>query len=109
MSAAHAPVDQEEVSGIVAGDVTGEDSVDLAAYAIIRDNFRLNVSSRMLGDLSGDGTVDFVDFLEWRNNSSFGKLSFAELNALTHAAPEPSAGLLALAGWAAASIRRRRG
>lgn len=82
------------------GDVTGEGTVDLADYLIIRDNFRTSVGSRMLGDLNGDGTVNFVDFGEWKANAS------PEVLAALEAIPEPSSLLLAL-GLGSMLVSRR--
>lgn len=98
----------EAISGIVPGDVTGEGTVDLSDYVVIRDHFQVNVLNRTDGDLNYDGTVDFTDFLEWRANSPYGNASMAQLDAMVAGVPEPSACLLALVGFAAVALRRQR-
>lgn len=80
---------------IVPGDATGDGMVELDNYMIIRDNFRQLVTSRGMGDLSGDGQVNFVDFLEWRNSASEAVL--AQFAAYGQQVPEPAA-------WAIASL-----
>ena len=58
--------------------------------------------TRELGDLSGDGSVNFVDFLEWRNNATPAALALAGF-----AVPEPSAlAVLAIGVCGAGSMAR---
>ncbi len=56
----------EEFSGLLLGDVNLDDLVDLADFEIIRDAFYQPVSTRMEGDLTADGFVDFDDFDQWK-------------------------------------------
>lgn len=45
------------------GDVDGNGSVDFADFLILSGNFGMDLSGRANGDLNEDGTVDFADFL----------------------------------------------
>ena len=77
----------------------------------IRDNFRMNVTSREQGDLVRNGFVDFADFKEWKTAflGGGGSLAGLDLGFLTTSVPEPSTGVLLLAaGLAAACVRKRR-
>jgi hypothetical protein len=88
---------------IVPGDVNGDGQVLLSDYLVIRNNFQLPVTSRSAGDLNSDGVVSFFDFLEWRANATSSALAqFAML------VPEPSAGLICLAGCIGLNRRRVR-
>jgi len=88
------------------GDVNCDGSVDIVTdFAAIRDHFRLSVSGRSMGDLSGDGVVNFTDFREWKSNyTGSGIASFdAPL-----AVPEPAAAHLLLLGVVGFYSGRRR-
>lgn len=76
------------------GDVDCNGDIDLDDFAIIRDHFRLTVGSRSEGDLSGDGVVNFDDFLEWKGNyvGSFAGFEFQPV-------PEPSTSILFTLGF----------
>jgi HpiC1 cyclase len=58
-------VDTGQVCGL--GDANCDGDVDLVDFAAIRDHFRLSVGSRIMGDLNGDGVVDFFDYREWKS------------------------------------------
>jgi HpiC1 cyclase len=76
------------------GDVNCDGIVDIATdFAAIRDHFRLSVAGRSMGDLSGDGVVNFTDFREWKSNyTGPGAASFDGLFAV----PEPATASLLL-------------
>jgi PEP-CTERM motif len=99
----------------VPGDVNGDRIVDLVNdYAIIRSHFGTNVASRSLGDVTGDGMVNLLDFAQWKDHYPFpaggdGSLEF--FDHLLASVPEPSALLLLAVGLTLSSgwSRRRRG
>lgn len=79
------------------GDVDGYNGVDLDDLQIIADNFRQSADSRLTGDLTGDGFVDFDDFDQWKQNYT-GSLAGLNLDFLTTQVPEPGSLLLAALG-----------
>ena len=85
------------------GDVNCDRSINLTDFAAIRDNFRLTVNSRLMGDLTGDGVVNFFDYRQWKSvytGPGAGSLSLV---------PEPSSSLLFIAGMLAVTrVRKRR-
>jgi hypothetical protein len=114
------PLSVEEILDImtpgpppVAGDTDGDGVVELEDdFGPIRDNFRKMVSLRSEGDLERNGVVDFLDFRQWKTAfvGGGGSLAGVDLGFLSNV-PEPSAALLALAGWMAlglVNIRRRK-
>jgi uncharacterized protein (TIGR03382 family) len=89
----------------VEGDVNNDRQVTLEDFNIITNNFRNSVGSRLFGDLTGDGVVDFADFRDWKSNYVPPGSGIA-----AEAVPEPASALLAVAGLVFASgLRRRRG
>jgi hypothetical protein len=70
------------------GDVDGDDDVDLADFAAIRDHFEMAAASRSLGDVNEDGYVDLLDYRVWKANYPFPAAS-AGASANT-SIPEPS-------------------
>ena len=52
----------------VPGDVNGDRMVTLADYNIIKANFGMNVATRNLGDVTGDGVVNLFDFGQWKDS-----------------------------------------
>jgi hypothetical protein len=82
------------------GDVDCNGNVNLADFAAIRDHFRLTVASRLEGDLSGDGNVDFTDFREWKSNYT-GPFSGFE------SVPEPTSAFLMVVGTLILLEKRR--
>jgi hypothetical protein len=93
-------VDTGDICG--PGDVNCDGSVDiLGDFAAIRDNFRLSVINRSMGDLNGDGVVNFTDFREWKANyTGTGTASFTGPLSV----PEPNSVVLLLLGLL--SLRR---
>ena len=82
------------------GDVNGNGSVDFADFLILSNNFGTTVAANMDGDLDGDGSVAFADFLILSNN--FGQSAAASV-------PEPSGfAILFGAGLLLGTARRRR-
>ncbi len=89
------------------GDVDGFNGVDLVDLQIIADNFRQTVTMRSEGDLTNDFFVDFRDFDQWKRNYT-GPTAGVDFGFLTATVPEPGSALLALLGFAAASVAVRR-
>ncbi|MGD9636525.1 MAG: PEP-CTERM sorting domain-containing protein [Pirellulales bacterium] len=88
------------------GDVDDDGDVDAIDFGIIRDHFKQVVGARNLGDLDGDGTVSFTDYLDWRTHLPAGSAAAS----LSLAVPEPATiGLvtLAIGVWAVAGRRNR--
>ena len=87
--------------GCAQGDLDGNGTVNFDDFLILSSNFGLEVGSCAEGDIDGSGTVDFNDFLTLSGN--FG-------NAVAAASvPEPSSSLiLALGAMLLGVVRRRR-
>ena len=71
-----------EVSSGIAGDIDGDGSVAFADFLILSNSFGQTVEAGTLGDIDGDGSVAFADFLVLSNN--FGQ------SAAAVAVPEPT-------------------
>lgn len=96
-------VDTGDICG--PGDANCDGIVDIPNdFAAIRNNFRLSVATRALGDLNGDGIVNFTDFREWKSN--YTGPGTASLDGLS--VPEPAAGVLLLVGALGFCWNRRR-
>jgi hypothetical protein len=96
------------VLGDVDGDGTGGEFPD--DFTPIQNNFRKS-GNRSMGDLSGNGTVDFPDFREWKSAhlGMGGSLAGVDLGFLGAAVPEPNSLAISLvASLILASWRRRR-
>jgi hypothetical protein len=87
------------------GDVNCMDGVDIVDLQIIAANFR-TAGGRELGDLTGNGFVDFDDFGEWKDNYTGPGLAASAFSFLS--VPEPASGLLFVLGLACLSSRRKR-
>jgi hypothetical protein len=86
------------------GDVNCDMNVNSADLGIIANNFR-KTGGRELGDLNGDGFIDFDDFGQWKSNYTGPALGAGAFSFLV---PEPSSlVLLSVAGAAVAFGRRR--
>lgn len=77
------------------GDLNGDGTVDFPDFLKLSGNFGLDVDRYEDGDINCDGKVDFPDFLALSGN--FGK-SLPAAGAAA-AVPEPSMGILALIGF----------
>ena len=96
-------LDEVLVTGIgevTAGDFNSDDSVDLEDFMILANNFGTG-DSFFQGDNNFDGKVDLQDFVEFK-----AALQAAAAQPVT--VPEPSSGLLVIAGFAIALAGRRR-
>ena len=69
------------------GDVDGNGTVEFADFLIVSANFGNEVDSHELGDVDCSGIVDFPDFLELSAN-------FGSTVPAASAVPEPSAAML---------------
>jgi hypothetical protein len=90
------------------GDVNCMGGVTIADLEIIAANFRTS-GGRELGDLTGDGFIDFNDFGQWKDNYSGPGLAASAFSFLS--VPEPTSTLPVLNGilaFAFSSRRRRR-
>lgn len=82
------------------GDIDGDGSVAFADFLILSANFGTMVDAGTAGDIDGDGSVAFADFLVLSAN--FGTMSGAA------AVPEPSAFALAIPALMLLMARKRR-
>lgn len=53
---------------VLAGDINGDDQVDLADFAMLRRNFGRSNATLAMGDVNGDGKVDLEDLSLLRAN-----------------------------------------
>ena len=86
--------------GFIAGDLNGDGSVSFPDFLVLSANFG-QAGQYTDGDLDKDGTVAFPDFLTLSAN--FGKTAGG-----TAAVPEPTIGLLGLIGVMGLGVLRRR-
>jgi hypothetical protein len=89
------------------GDVNGDTNVNVADVEIIAANFRLNASLRSMGDLTGNGFVDLLDFRNWKSNFP-GAFPASASGSSSPAVPEPATVLGAIVGLLGISWQRRR-
>jgi len=91
-------------SRAIAGDLNGDGSVGFPDFLVLSNNFTLDGVGYEGGDINCDGTVGFPDFLVLSNN--FGQPAGAEAASV----PEPTSGMLAmlamLTGFAFRRTRR---
>jgi hypothetical protein len=88
--------------GLIAGDLDGDGSVAFADFVVLSANFGQAVSSYTAGDIDCDGTVAFADFVVFSAN--FGRTSGAQAASV----PEPSGLILAAFCLLTLLGRRRR-
>lgn len=94
---------------IVAGDFNGDGTVDVADYAVWRDNLGASDESALNGNGNGDGVIDTGDYQLWQ--TYFGLTAPASLRAgaSTTPVPEPSTAImLAALLLAARGVRPKR-
>jgi hypothetical protein len=89
------------------GDVNGDTNVNVADVEIIAANFRLNASLRSMGDLTGNGFVDLLDFRNWKSNFP-GAFPASASGSSSPAVPEPATVLGAIVGLLGITWQRRR-
>jgi hypothetical protein len=94
------------------GDVNCDGTIDLENdFEAIRTNFRLSGASRDTGDLTADGIVTLLDYVQWKTAFLGGGGSLDGVNLTFLSVPEPSSALLVagvIAGMAGCRFRRRR-
>ena len=91
------------VANFQPGDVDGDLDVDINDYNIIRDNLGSTGVAISNGDLTGDGTVNLLDFEQWKKNFPHAAPPGAGAAAVLGgggAVPEPSSVVLMLLGVA---------
>jgi hypothetical protein len=93
------------VEGDVDGDGIGGEFPD--DFEPIRANFR-KPGNRAMGDLSGNASVDFPDFREWKavHLGMGGSLAGLDLGFLGASVPEPNSVMILVATLATASLCR---
>ncbi len=84
----------------VPGDIDGDGSVAFADFLILSNNFGNMVDAGTGGDIDGDGSVAFADFLILSNN--FGSTAAAA------SVPEPTGWMLFAPSLLLLAVRRRR-
>jgi hypothetical protein len=89
------------------GDVNGDMNVNIADVEVIAANFRQNASLRSMGDLTGNGFVDLLDFRNWKSNFP-GAFPAPASGASSPAVPEPGTVLGAIVGLLGIIWQRRR-
>ncbi len=92
-----------QIAGVTAGDLDGDNDVDLVDYRIIRDNLQEPHDFLAEGELTGDGLVNLDDFRAWKELPPV--IASGVLSQI--GVPEPSAAVLALAAVAALGRRAR--
>jgi hypothetical protein len=91
------------VANFQPGDVDGDLDVDINDYNIIRDNLGSTGVAISNGDLTGDGTVNLLDFEQWKKNFPHAAPPGAGAGAVLGgggAVPEPNSAVLMLFGVA---------
>jgi hypothetical protein len=86
---------------MIAGDVDGNGSVNIADFNVIRNNYGMTVDNRNQGDLSGDSLVSLADLRLWKAVAAPADIAAAVI-------PEPASVALVLSGVAAVLAMRRR-
>jgi hypothetical protein len=89
------------------GDVNCDTSVNEVDLEIIAAHFRQS-GGRELGDLTGNGFIDFDDFGQWKTAFSSGGGSLDGIDLSFVAVPEPSSILFAIAGLMLIPVRWAR-
>jgi hypothetical protein len=95
------------VGGGQPGDANGDGNVDMNDAILIANHFRDSVPQSTLGDLDGNGLVNFADFRLWKTASGFSG-SIGAAMAAAGIVPEPASGVLAILGLVALGERTRR-
>jgi hypothetical protein len=104
-------IDDLSIDGVadrLPGDATGDGTVDLSDFTVLRNNFGSDNVIFATGDFNADNVVDLADFTILRNN--FGSSNASDIAMLdawyASVVPEPTS--LALAGIASTLLLRRR-
>ena len=94
------PVTCSIPEGGIPGDLDGDGTVAFADFLALSTNFGQTDQPYENGDIDCDGTIAFADFLTMSSN--FGQTAAAA------SVPEPSSVLMLLCGLAGLTVRRRR-
>ena len=87
------------VANPLPGDIDGDGTVAFTDFLILSANFDMDVDKYTSGDFDGNGKVEFSDFLKLSEN-------FGQASAVAAPVPEPSSVLLLIIGLASCRIRR---
>ena len=91
-----------DATGLLPGDLDGDGTVAFADFLTLSSNFGSAVGSYPEGDVDGDGTVSFADFLTVSGN-------FGQSSAAVASVPEPASYMLSAFGLLSfLQLRRRR-
>lgn len=95
-------IDLSKVEPPQPGDVDLDEDVDLTDFAAIQTNFFTETgATRIDGDLTGGGAVDWADFREWKDNFPFPTAS-------SNAVPEPTSAMIACLAMLSLGACRKR-
>jgi hypothetical protein len=97
----------------IPGDTNCDDVVDIESdFEAIRANFRRSPRTRLQGDLTGDNTVNFDDFVQWKGAflGGGGSLAGVDFSFSDASVPEPASitGLMVAMFTVICCSRRRR-
>ncbi len=96
-----------EADSVLLGDANGDGTVNLADFGILRANFGLT-GGFASANFNNDLIIDLADFGILRANFGSSNASdLAILDAWAASIPEPTAGLMAVAGLGLLARRRR--
>lgn len=85
-----------ELSNLTPGDIDFDDDVDADDLRIILNNFSTINPTLAEGDLTFDGTVDFLDYIAWRDGFLAAGGSSQALARIITGVPEPSTVVMVL-------------
>jgi hypothetical protein len=105
-----APINAIQITPFIdiAGDVNGDQQVNLTDFHILRGNLFKTGQTRTQGDIAGaDGVVNFADYREWKSSVPPGLAASVSLFG-DGGIPEPTSAVLIVLGVAAAAFATRR-
>jgi hypothetical protein len=89
-----------QMTHLTPGDIDGNGTVEFSDFLVVSENFGQE-GGYLDGDIDGNGRIEFADFLVLSTN-------FGQTDPASVATPEPSAAFLLLFGLLAVSRRRIR-